>query len=113
MEQTRKTNKVLDLAIGFIGWEIFNFLNFIFYYVLAFSGALVALPGFGHYSDLVYMGLPTVIVLLIFFAKKRIWIGIGIVVAVTINVALWAILGAEPNYYFYPIWEAIRMGYLF
>jgi len=78
-----------DTAIGFFGWIMFN--NFYFIFLLALSSFGVGLSKLGGYGLLVYFGLPVVIMPLIFFAKKRIWIGIGIVVAVIINAAMWTI----------------------
>ncbi len=88
-----KGAKARDIAIGFFGWIMFHnlWLIFIFAFLSPLSEFSIALSG-----------LPVVIVPLIFFAKKRIWIGSGIVVAVIINSALWATLDAEPLYYLHP-----------
>ena len=76
----------LEIAIGFFGWIMFSNL----YFLSLVEGAYSLIDGLGR--SIFFLGLPTVIVPVVFFAKKRNWIGIGITTAILINMGIWIVL---------------------
>jgi len=91
-----KQTKWRDIAIGFFGWIIFNNL-----YFLILFGSLIGEPG----RITLFLGLPTIVVPIIFFLKKRNWIGVGILTAIFINMSIWTVLfwGGLPTLEVLPI----------
>lgn len=84
MEQTRKTNKVRDLAIGFFGWFLIG--NVVLWFEISANLDLIAL----------FFGVPlvTVIAIGILFYKKMNWFAYGIIAAVITNTLIMEILGS-------------------
>jgi len=68
-----KGAKARDIAIGFFGWIMFHnlWLIFTFAFLSALSEFNIALPEFGVYGASFCLGLPVVIVPLIFLLKNE------------------------------------------
>ena len=79
--------KIRDLAAGFFGWTIF--VN-VYFMILFVGGGYSLIDGPGRIT--LFLGLPTIVVPIIFFAKKRNWIGIGILTTVLISISIWTVL---------------------
>jgi hypothetical protein len=79
-----------DIAIGFFGWIIFHNLWFIG--MLKFGLSFRCSNFIDIFRWVVFLWLPLVLPLVIVprvvFAKKRIWIGNGIVAAIIINIVI-------------------------
>ena len=91
--------KALLILLGFFGWFLFaNLILLLTVLVFKFSIDPTII------STVIL--LSTVIATLVLFAKKRIWVGTGIVAAVIINIGLWIdILGGLSNFF----WENILL----
>ena len=90
MEQKRNTSKARDLAIGFFGWVISHNLL----WVMTFFG-LVFLDlnyNFTIAAFEILMWLFVITASFFLFAKKKNWIGVGVIAAFLINVLLMLIL---------------------
>ena len=91
MNQTVPTKiKTRDIAIGFFGWLIFHNL---FYYLMLMRWRLPFDRVMnGSFGWVVFLWLPLIIAPLVVFAKRRVWVGNGIVAAIIINIAIWIVL---------------------
>jgi hypothetical protein len=78
--------KTRDVAIGFLGW--LGFHNLLFFIAVVIS---LILPS-GFWWSLLVIMLFAIIAPIALFAKKRIWVCVGIVTAVFINIGLWVTL---------------------
>jgi hypothetical protein len=98
MEQKRNS-KVRDLAIGFFGWVIshnllwlMTFLGLVF---LDLNYKIIA-----AFEILMWLSVTTASFLL--FAKKKNWIGVGVIAAFLINVLMLILRDANGNFYGLP-----------
>lgn len=75
-----------NFGVGFFGWIVFHNLLTVVGFALLST----------HYDKfwlvLAIIWLAAIITPLIWFAKKQIWVGSGIVVAIVINIGFWAVL---------------------
>ena len=96
--------KARDLSIGFFGWFLFGNLVLLLNYFLFQGTETMA------FLTATVIALSTLIATLAIFAKKRIWIGTGIVAAVIINFGLWIGIMGEYGHnwnWMYIIWYFI------
>lgn len=100
MEQKRNTSKVRDLAIGFFGWVISHNLL----WLMTFLGFVLL----GDLNDKIIaafeilMWLFVVTASFLLFAKKKNWIGVGVIAAFLINVLVLILRDANGNFYGLP-----------
>jgi len=80
IEKKDVVNKWGDLAIGFFGWVVFH--------------NLYCLIGMGIIASYVGLILPYLIGLVVVIFIKRMWIGVGSVVAIFISAFVWISFGA-------------------
>jgi hypothetical protein len=74
-----------DVLKGFFGWFLFGNIIFVIYLM-----ALFRIPvNLRDSVAIIIVWLPTVVASLVLFARKRIWIGSGVVSAVIINAGTW------------------------
>lgn len=110
--------KASDIELGFFGWVIFS--NLVFLLLILPIMALAVNPMF-----LIGLNwLAVVIAILVLFARKKIWIGAGFVIAVIINaVLLWIFIlpsllevisdvGIPFLYTFFILWIPLPLGLL-
>ncbi len=89
---TKIIQPLKEFAFGFLGW--FIIANIVFWAIAIMTISVV--PSINGFSFiLVGIWIPTVTVLIILFAKKRIWGGVGTLAAVTINTI---IVGASSHF---------------
>ena len=91
-------NKVRDIAVGIFDWIIFH--NSYFLFVIVIGNSIVnyfgtALHNLSTLTLVIFLALPFIVVIVTYqsyFAKKRTWIGAGIIIAIFINIAIWIVL---------------------
>jgi hypothetical protein len=103
MNQTVPTIiKARDIAIGFFGWITFH--NLYFFLLIGRWQLVLGRIFDGSFGWTVFLWLPLVIAPFVVFAKKRIWVGTGIVAAIIINIAIWIVLNLVADGL--PYWSA-------
>jgi hypothetical protein len=96
MEQTKKTQKVHDLAIGFFGWFVIG--NLVLWLWFSIFDYLSSNWNLNLNSPWIpYLGVPlvTIVAIGILFFLKRSWFAYGILAAVLANTLIMAILVAS------------------
>lgn len=99
MEQKRNTSKVRDLAIGFFGWVISHNLL----WLITFLGDVLLDPNYNIIAAFeILMWLSVITASFVLFAKKKNWIGAGVIAAFLINVLVLILRDANGNFYGLP-----------
>ena len=98
--------KARDIAIGFFGWIIFHNLFFI-----GMIGIGQHFHFIGSFGWTVFLWLPLVIAPLVVFAKKRIWVGTGIVAAIIVSIALWIVLNLATGLPYWSPWASLAFPF--
>jgi hypothetical protein len=78
--------QVRDFGVGFFGWIVFHNL------LTVVGLALLSTHYDKFWLLLAVIWLAAIITPLVWFTKKRSWVGIGTVVAIIINIGLWVVL---------------------
>jgi hypothetical protein len=87
MKQSRNPQKARDIAIGFLGWILLDNIYLLVGLSLGFFVTIAQAAGF-----FVALLVPLFIISLFLLWKKWTWIGIGIAIALLVNMGVWAIL---------------------
>jgi len=99
MEQKRNTSKVRDFAIGFFGWIISHNLL----WLITFLGLVFLDLNYKIIAAFeILMWLSVITVSFFLFAKKKNWIGVGIIAAFLINVLMLILRDANGIFYGLP-----------
>ena len=101
--------KARDIAIGFFGWIIFH--NLYFFLLIGRWQPLFGSVLDGSFGWTAFLWLPLVITPLVVFAKKRIWVGNGIVAAIIINIAIWIVLNIANRLPYWSPWAFLTFPF--